>query len=152
VLEPLIGCFVNILPIRTRLAPEMEFDDLLRQVTASVQEALDHQSYPYDLLVRHLDRGDGSAARPFIDVIYVYQSAAQIRAAIGENAALDTNRPIALLDFAFAFAKAELCLNIADHGSAGIGLTLEYDIDVFTAPTIDRHLAILDQFARSIAG
>jgi amino acid adenylation domain-containing protein/non-ribosomal peptide synthase protein (TIGR01720 family) len=152
VLESLIGCFVNILPIRTRLAPEMEFDDLLRQVTVSVQEALDHQSYPYDLLVRHLDRGDGSAARPFIDVIYVYQSAVQARTAIGGNAAPDTNRPIALLDFAFAFAKAELCLNIADHGGGGIGLTLEYDTDLFTAPTIDRHLAILDQFARSVAG
>ena len=34
----------------------MEFSDLLTQVTARVQEALDHSSYPFDRLVRHVDR------------------------------------------------------------------------------------------------
>ena len=73
-LETMLGCFVNILPIRTRLVPDMEFDQLLDHVAASTFEALEHQTYPFDLLVRRLDRGGGSMVRPFLDVIYAFQS------------------------------------------------------------------------------
>ena len=151
-LDTVIGCFVNVLPIRTRLQLEMDFDDLLNQVTATVADALDHQEYPYDMLVRHMDRGDDSARRPFLDVIYVYQSAAQARIDISGEAVPTPYRPNASLDFVFSFVKADLCLNIADHDGAGIGVTLEYDGDLFAASTIERYLAILDQFARSAMG
>ena len=151
-LDTVIGCFVNVLPIRTRLQLEMDFDDLLNQVTATVADALDHQEYPNDMLVRHMDRGDDSARRPFLDVIYVYQSAAQARIDISGEAVPTPYRPNASLDFVFSFVKADLCLNIADHDGAGIGVTLEYDGDLFAASTIERYLAILDQFARSAMG
>jgi amino acid adenylation domain-containing protein len=152
VLEALIGCFVNVLPIRTRIAAEMEFGDLLDQVTRTVEDALDHQDYPYDLLVRHVDRGEDGAARPFLNVIYVYNDAAQARSAIGGDPVPAAYRPNGGVDFSFAFVKADLCLTIADRGSAGIGLILDYDTDLFTAPTIERFLSILDRFAQSALG
>jgi len=149
-IERLIGFFVNVLPIRTQLTAEMEFSQLLGQVTKKVQEALDHGSYPFDRLVRHLDRAGGSVVRPFLDVIYAFQSGSQVHVDIGVGTWEATRRPLDSLDFAFPFAKAELCLNVADHGRKGIGLTLEYNSALFAASTIDGYLDALEQFAKSL--
>jgi amino acid adenylation domain-containing protein/non-ribosomal peptide synthase protein (TIGR01720 family) len=149
-IERLIGFFVNVLPIRTQLRTDMEFGELLEQVTTKVQEALDHASYPFDRLVRQLDRKGGSVVRPFLDVIYAFQSGSQVHVDIGVDVSGTPWRSLESLDFAFPFAKAELCLNVCDHGSKGIGLTLEYDSALFAASTVDGHLDALEQFAKSV--
>ena len=149
-IEGLIGFFVNVLPIRTQLTAEMEFSDLLTQVTARVQEALDHSSYPFDRLVRHVDRAGGSVVRPFLDVIYAFQSGSQVHIDVGADNWGAPLRPVESMEFAFPFAKAELCLNVADHGAPGLGLTFEYDDTLFAASTIDGYLDALEQFAKSL--
>ncbi len=151
-IEPLIGCFVNVVPIRARLSRDMEFEELLAEVTACVGQALDHQSYPYDLLVRHLNRGDGSASRPFLDVIYAFQVEAIKPADVASKETLYDDRPTVPIDFAFAFAKAELCLSVVDHGERGLRLVLEYDVGLFRPTTIDRYLGIIDRLAKSLEG
>ena len=84
-LETMLGCFVNVLPIRTRLSAEMEFDELVGQVAEHVYEALEHQSYPFNLLVSRLDRAGGATARPFLGVIYAWQSGSKVNLSIGAN-------------------------------------------------------------------
>jgi len=128
----------------------MEFSDLLAQVTARVQEALDHSSYPFDRLVRHVDRAGGTVVRPFLDVIYAFQSGSQVYVDVGAENWGAPLRPVESMEFAFPFAKAELCLNVADHGAQGLGLTFEYDNSLFAASTIDGYLDALEQFARSL--
>jgi acyl carrier protein len=151
-LETMLGCFVNILPIRTRLVPDMEFDQLLDHVAASTFEALEHQTYPFDLLVRRLDRSGGSMVRPLLDVIYAFQSGSAVHVDIGAGRQDALPALVQSLDFSFAFAKAELCLNVVDHGRNGLGLTLEYDSDLFRVATIRNHLDSLGRFARAVAG
>ena len=60
-LENLIGFFVNLLPVRTRLSATMEFDELLRQVITAAEEAFEHQEFPFDLLVQS---GESESRRP----------------------------------------------------------------------------------------
>ena len=45
-LEPLIGFFINTLPIRTHLSPDLSFRQLLDQVAATSLAAYDHQDLP----------------------------------------------------------------------------------------------------------
>ncbi|HEY0735573.1 MAG TPA: amino acid adenylation domain-containing protein, partial [Herpetosiphonaceae bacterium] len=44
--EPLIGLFLNMLPLRTRIAPEQTFQQLLRQVRVTTLDAYTHQYLP----------------------------------------------------------------------------------------------------------
>jgi non-ribosomal peptide synthetase component F len=150
--ENLLGCFVNVLPIRTRLAADMEFDQLVDQVAATVYEALERQSYPFDMLVSRLNRVSGSVIRPFLDVIYAFQSDGRVDIDISVERSRGNLRPAESIDFAFGFAKAELCLNAADHGEEGLGLTLEYDSALFGPSTISRYFNTLTRFARAVAG
>src|SRR5882672_2193298 len=50
----LIGYFVNPVVIRTRLSGTLSFQELMKQVRRTVLEALDHQDYPFSLLVESL--------------------------------------------------------------------------------------------------
>jgi amino acid adenylation domain-containing protein len=151
-LENLLGCFVNVVPIRVRLSSTMEFDELLARVVECWHDALDHGSYPYDALVRDLDRaGGGAAARPFIDVLYAFQSETTRQIESEWTPACEAGETWRPLELSFAFSKADLFLSVHDHAEHGIGLTLEYDSDRFGPATIIRYLASLERFARMIA-
>jgi amino acid adenylation domain-containing protein len=62
-LEAQIGLYINTLPLRIQLQEQDSFMDVLRKVRATVLEAFEHQSYPFDELVsnlkvsRRLDQG-----------------------------------------------------------------------------------------------
>ncbi|MFO7906969.1 MAG: condensation domain-containing protein, partial [Pirellulaceae bacterium] len=49
--ESTVGYFVNMLPMRAQLGGDPTFRELLRQVSATALEALDHQDYPFSLIV-----------------------------------------------------------------------------------------------------
>ncbi|SEN17443.1 Phosphopantetheine attachment site [Chitinophaga rupis] len=49
-----IGCFVNTLPLRTRLSDTLIFDELFEQVKKVTLAGLEHQQYPLDYLVDEL--------------------------------------------------------------------------------------------------
>ena len=53
-LEPLIGLFVNILPIRIDVAEDMNFSRLLTQVKDTTVRAFEHQDLPFEKLVEEL--------------------------------------------------------------------------------------------------
>ena len=155
-LEPLLGAFVNLLPLRTRITPDLEFGDLLDRVTRTSADALDHQDYPYDLILR--GRGPAADNRDPVNVIYAYQNAADIHpdgaAPTEEGRGTPHGTPegpdAKPLDLIFPFAKVDLMLLVEDPGSA-FALTLEYDAGLFTAETAERHLQSLNRFAEAIA-
>ncbi|WP_105168228.1 non-ribosomal peptide synthetase [Pseudoalteromonas sp. T1lg23B] len=53
-LEPLVGFFVNTLPIRTVLTPKMSFEGLLLQQKKTLQEIHQHQHMPFEQIVEQL--------------------------------------------------------------------------------------------------
>jgi hypothetical protein len=152
-LRNLIGFFVNLLPVRTRLSQDMEFEELLDEVIKSTVGALEHQDYPFDLLVRRLERAGGPHVRPFLDVVYVFQNNAEPRAEADEGPPADEDPARARsVDFAFAFAKFDLLFVVADEGEAeGIGLTLEYDGGLFRGETVRGYLKTIERFATQVA-
>ncbi|SDH29138.1 non-ribosomal peptide synthase domain TIGR01720/amino acid adenylation domain-containing protein [Chitinophaga filiformis] len=72
-LESMIGFFVNMLPIRTKIGDEDTFSALLEKVRFNILEAFDHQVYPFDRLVEELDQPRNNFHSPVFDVIISLQ-------------------------------------------------------------------------------
>ncbi len=53
-IEPLVGLFVNVVALRTKLDGDPTFVEILKRVKQTCIEAYAHQEYPFDLLVQRL--------------------------------------------------------------------------------------------------
>ncbi len=69
-----IGCFVNMLPIRNKLHGGMTFRALLNEVKVSLIEALEHSDYPYEMMVETLSFERDTGRNPLFDVVFVMQN------------------------------------------------------------------------------
>ena len=63
-LEPLIGFFINMLPIRIRFEDDPCFRQLLAQVRQTSLAAYDHQELPFERMVEALQRRAGHEEQP----------------------------------------------------------------------------------------
>ncbi|HEY0607136.1 MAG TPA: amino acid adenylation domain-containing protein [Herpetosiphonaceae bacterium] len=68
--DNLIGLFLNMLPLRTRIAPEQTFQELLRQVRETTLDAYTHQYLPMTLLVEGLNLRPDPRYNPLFQVSF----------------------------------------------------------------------------------
>lgn len=68
--EGLIGCFVNLLALRTKLSGELTFLDLLKRVRDVVNGAYAHQDVPFVKLVERLLPETDTAYPPLVQLIF----------------------------------------------------------------------------------
>jgi amino acid adenylation domain-containing protein/non-ribosomal peptide synthase protein (TIGR01720 family) len=149
-LENLIGFFVNLLPVRTRLSETMEFDELLGQVAAAAEEAFEHQEFPFDRLVQTVNPQRAGNRQPLVNVIYGYQNFADVHVDIGREArkpAADGDALVARpLAQGYRTSKFDLTLFVGEEDGQ-LALTLEYDTGLFRAATARRYVTLLQRFA-----
>ncbi|HKX30124.1 MAG TPA: amino acid adenylation domain-containing protein, partial [Blastocatellia bacterium] len=74
-LENQIGFYVNMLPLRDRVAGDQGFAELLQQVKQTAAEAYEHQDYPFDRLVEELNIPRDVSRSPLFEVVVVLQNA-----------------------------------------------------------------------------
>ena len=140
--EPLIGYFVNTLPLRMDLGNDPTFRDLLHQARQVTTEALGHQELPFERLVaalapeRRLDRS------PLVQATLVLHDGRQ--PALARMAGLVATP----LRVSRGTAKFDLSLAVTEQ-SAGLDVVAEYSTDLFEAATVER---LLEHFARLLAG
>ena len=67
--EPLVGCLLNTVVIRTDLAGEPRFADLVQRAKATVLSALDHQAFPFELLLTELAPERAITHHPLFQVL-----------------------------------------------------------------------------------
>jgi amino acid adenylation domain-containing protein len=68
-LEPLIGFFVNTLPIRSRFSADLSFRQLLNQVKTTSINAYDHQDLPFEQMVEALNLQRDTSRNPLVQVM-----------------------------------------------------------------------------------
>ncbi|MFN7819587.1 MAG: amino acid adenylation domain-containing protein [Cyanobacteriota bacterium] len=68
-LEPLIGCFINTLPIRIRFQPAMSFRHLLALVKEASIGAYDHHELPFEQMVEALNLERDTSRNPLVQVM-----------------------------------------------------------------------------------
>src|SRR5262249_4093598 len=70
--EPLIGFFVNTVPLRGRPEPGLPFRDFLRQTQKAVTGALAHQDLPFEQLVDELVPQRDLSRNPLVQVLFAF--------------------------------------------------------------------------------
>src|SRR5581483_8293566 len=69
--EDLVGCFMNPLPLRTRVDADVSFRQMLRHVREVALGAYANQDVPFDVLVRTLQPGRATNNAPLFQVMFL---------------------------------------------------------------------------------
>ncbi|SED57850.1 non-ribosomal peptide synthetase [Pseudomonas anguilliseptica] len=76
-LEGLIGFFVNVLPLRSRLQPRARFVDLLAATKRTCLAAFEHQTLPFERIVEALEVPRDRSRNPLVQALFVMQNTPQ---------------------------------------------------------------------------
>ncbi|MFY9781042.1 MAG: amino acid adenylation domain-containing protein, partial [Candidatus Baltobacteraceae bacterium] len=143
--EPVIGCFVNTLALRTRVPPLATFAQLLAATREDDLAAFEHQAVPFERLVEVLQPERALDQTPLFQAMLVLQNEAP-RAS--DFAGLKVE-PLALEP---GPAKFNLTLNLAAPPSgAGLSGAFEYDAGRYDAATIERFSGQFVRLLRAVA-
>lgn len=137
-LEKIIGFFNDTLVLRSDLAGDPPFRDLIKQVRQTVLDAFSHKNTPFEMLVRTLKPERHMSSNPLFQVMFLFQEFPEMPS-FGEELTLE-HRP---LDF--GVSKFDLTLYISE-GQKGLTAGFEYATDLFEPATIERmhgHLEVL---------
>ncbi len=136
-LEPLIGFFINTLPLRSRLSSGASFRDLLRRVREGVLDVFAHQDLPFEKLVAELEPERDLSRSPLFQAMFQYfelPEPLEIPGLVLTPAGVPEET-----------AKFDLILNLSSTPS-GIAGGWKYRTDLFDRSTLVRlskHLRVL---------
>ncbi|MBD2201839.1 amino acid adenylation domain-containing protein [Calothrix sp. FACHB-1219] len=129
-LEGLIGLFINTLVLRTNLAGNPSFIELLKRVREVALGAYAHQDLPFELLVEELQPQRNLSHTPLFQVMFVLQN---VSMSALELPGLTLN----YLPVDSGTAKFDLTLDMTET-IEGLVANFEYNSDLFQASTIKR--------------
>ncbi len=141
-LEGAIGLFVNTVALRTRLGSGFTFRDTLREVRETAISAYDNQELPFERVIAELRPERSLNGTPFVNVMFVARAAP---IAPLELEGLELER----FSLPSTTARFDLSMRVTDEPQ-GLVCSLQYDVDLFDAPTIDRLLAHYENLLESI--
>ncbi|WP_256251600.1 non-ribosomal peptide synthetase, partial [Burkholderia ubonensis] len=128
--EPLIGFFANMLALRVDLSGNPGFGELLARVKRVALDGYSRQEIPFEQVVDALKLERNLSRTPVFQVVFAYEKASSqpvnFPGLVATPVSVETHT-----------AKFDLTLHVqdSDHGLAG---SLEYNLDLFDAATIER--------------
>nr|QEO74475.1 AMP-dependent synthetase and ligase [uncultured bacterium] len=142
-LSSAVGYFVNPVALRARLSRGLTFAELLRQAQETVSMALEHQDYPFPLLVERLQPDRSPSRSPLFQVMFVLQKPHRLKEAApfvlgepGTRAELGglVVEPVPLK---LRVAQFDLSLMMVEWDGT-LTCSLEYNADLFERATAER--------------
>jgi len=125
-LEKLIGFFVNALVLRTSVAGNPSFREVLQRVREVALSAYAHQDLPFERLVEELHPERDLSRNPLFQVTFQY---------LNRTARSDADGLLRIVDMELLTSKFDLRCDLWPEGDA-IGGQMEYSVDLFDAPTV----------------
>ena len=132
-LEPLVGCFINTLPLRIRIEPDATLRSLVRQVRDKLKGAIRHQELPLQTIVSEL-RIPRTANRP-----PVFQALFTRRNVVDGAPVTFGGLPASNMTLRAGGSHVDLTWSIAGVES-DLRAQVTYDVALFTRETADRML------------
>jgi amino acid adenylation domain-containing protein/non-ribosomal peptide synthase protein (TIGR01720 family) len=140
--QNLIGYFLNMLVLRTRLRAGMTFRDLLAHVRETSLAAYAHQDLPFARLVQELQSERDIRRNPLFQVCFVYldfqEPEAELQGLRLREIKVDTGR-----------AMFDLTLALTENAD-GLDGYFEYASDLFNAGTVERMASHFQNLLSSI--
>lgn len=128
--EGLIGCFLNMLVLRTDLSGEPTFIELLKRVKDVTLGAYAHQDLPFEKLVETLQPDRDLSRTPLFQAMLVFHNTPQAQLQLGDA-------KLQILDVTSESTKFDLTL-FASEAAGGINCVLNYSTDLFDAESATR--------------
>ncbi|WP_405677480.1 amino acid adenylation domain-containing protein [Streptomyces sp. NBC_00048] len=130
--ELLVGSLVNTVLLRTSLAGDPTFAELVERVRGTALDAFDRQELPFDRLVEELAPSRDLSRNPLAQVGFVLQNAPATTPAL-------TGLAVEPVSVARDSAHLDLDLQLAEEDGCFTGFA-EFALDLFDAPTVARLL------------
>jgi amino acid adenylation domain-containing protein len=126
---PLIGYFINLLPLRLRLVPGDTGRDLLERVRETALGGYRHQDVPLEEIVDRVRPAQGDARHPLFQLVF------EMHQATPPAPPLD-GVPVTRRLHVNTASRFDLSWSVEDDG-AGFAGRIEFDTDLFDATTLD---------------
>jgi non-ribosomal peptide synthetase component F len=140
--EGLIGFFVNTLVLRTDLSGDPTFMELLPRVREMAMGAYAHQDLPFEKLVEEVHPERHLSHSPLFQVLFAFQNV--------PRQPLDfPGLELSAVDVEQGTAKFDLSWSLWEE-AGGLTGSLEYNTDLFAAPTITRMVGHLQTLLAGI--
>src|SRR6266567_4488015 len=142
-LEKIVGYVANPVVLRANLSGNPTFKELLGRVRQTVIGALDHQDYPFPLLVERLQPRRDASYSPLFQTLFVLDRSREpweaSRSGEGEAAARLAQEKLRLEPFIYGQQGApfDLTLRMVDVNGL-LSADLRYNVDLFDATTMGR--------------
>ncbi|MDQ0988599.1 non-ribosomal peptide synthetase [Streptomyces sp. V2I9] len=155
--DPVVGCFVNTLPLRSRPNAAEEFTSFARRVQSTVLDVLEHGAYPFHRIVDDLGARSANPRSPLYQIVYNYQDSA-LSGYLGERARATGETDFELVDGLYQLGEYDLTVDVAPGD--GFLVNWKYHPDAFSDHAVAgmaEHFAtlvdsILDSDGRSPTG
>ncbi|MEE1929017.1 amino acid adenylation domain-containing protein [Streptomyces sp. TRM 70351] len=128
-LHDLIGYFINLLPLRLRLGPELDFRGLVRHVREVCLGAYRHQEAPFDEIVSRVLADPPQDRNPLCQVLLEQHTLDERPLTMGGATVTRALHP-------HPVARFDLSVSVDDRGTGFTG-RFEYDRDLFDAATME---------------
>jgi amino acid adenylation domain-containing protein len=144
--ETVLGYFVNPIIFRTNLSDDPTFRDLLQRTRVDTLAALDHQDYPFALLVERLNVERDPSRPPLSDVYFVWDRSRETEEQSLAAGTDDTTARLTLdwggvslesVHLSQVGTPSDLTLVVFDFHNT-LTLNIGYSVDLFDRPTIER--------------
>ncbi len=128
-LEGLVGCFTNMLALRSDLAGDPTFRELLGRVRTTCLAAFEHQDLPFERLVQELVAERDPSRNPIFSVFFALQNMPEAPLRLSG---------LAVEPFAYEFGATDLDLDVyVEPAADGLRVSMLYNTDLFEASTVD---------------
>ncbi|SHM35455.1 amino acid adenylation domain-containing protein [Cyclobacterium lianum] len=129
-LEPLLGYFVNPLPIRTVLKPESTFTEILLRVKQNTLQAYEHQDVPFEKIVAATAQSRQLGVNPLFQVMFVMEYG-------NENQNFSNNLSMEVVPVQQTTSKFDLTFLVNENKGA-FNVRIEYARDIFDPVFIEK--------------
>ncbi len=144
-LEPLIGLFVDTLPLRLGCGPDTTFDALLDAVHRTFLDGVRHRDIPFQQIVQAIGIERRSDVVPLMQILF-----GSLDPAAEPARAIDGTRFTVIDDGLDQTAKADLSV-VYRHTAEQVELWCRYDPALFDRATVDSLLAWFGRIAAAVA-
>ena len=139
-LKNIIGMFVNNMVIDSNIDSNSTFLDFLNSTKKEILSNLEHQNYPYDLLVKKLNINVNDNHNPLFDVMFTYHHFDIDQLNI-------ENQEVSLQKSNLNISKFNLTFEIDSNNRA---VNIEYRSDLFNDTTINRLFSHFENILNNI--
>lgn len=147
--EQVIGSFINYLPLKIKVSPEMNFQTFLEENTKGFVQVYENEDYPFDLMVEKYLPHHNASRNPFFDTTIILHNEEEISRTVVFDDGVQIEEFIHEEEIG-THSKIEFKLDITVRKEELI-IRLEYNTDIFSESKMTKFLQLYTDLIEKMA-